>query len=79
MNPSRKRENKRRDKRVASCAENDVTIQTADSSGKCDVEEPSTDSELTNRIFVGNISYRVSCNSVIIISIVVHHRWTGGS
>ena len=63
MKSSRKRENKR----VATCAENDVTIQTADSSGKCPiegVEKPSPHSELTNRIFVGNISYRVSYNSV---------------
>lgn len=65
MKSSRKQENKQ----VASCTENDVTVQTADSSGKCsieDVEKPSPPSELTNRVFVGNISYRVSCSSVTV-------------
>ena len=56
---------KRGKKHVASCTENDVTIQTADSSEKCSTEavdyheELSPHSELANRIFVGNISYRV--------------------
>ena len=60
MKSNRKREKKR----VASCTENDVRVQTDDNNDKLstepnDAREESLHSDLTNRIFVGNISYRV--------------------
>ena len=65
MKPSRKREKKR----VASCTENDVRVLTGDRNGKFsnepnDTREELLQSDLTNRIFVGNISYRVSVVSI---------------
>ena len=73
MKSSRKREKNR----VASCAENDVTIQTAEGRGNSNEaddyhEELSPHSELANRIFVGNISYRVSYNAIEDQSIISH-------
>ena len=59
MKSNRKREMKR----VASCTEDDVRVQTGDndklSTEPNDAREESLHSDLTNRIFVGNISYRV--------------------
>ena len=73
MKSSRKREKNR----VASCVENDVTIQTAEGRGNSNEaddyhEELSPHSELANRIFVGNISYRVSYNAIEDQSIISH-------
>ena len=71
MKSSRKREKKR----VASCTENDVRAQTGDSNDKLSdgpngTREELLQSDLTNRIFVGNISYRVSV--VCICSYIGH-------
>ena len=56
---------KRKKKHVASCTENDVTVLTGDSNDKLSnkpngTHEELLQSDLTNKIFVGNISYRVS-------------------
>ena len=55
-------------KHVSLCADtrdDDVTTQTADSKAKDTGDHHAEeDNELANRIFVGNISYRVSCDTV---------------
>ena len=68
MKSNRKREKKR----VASCTGSDVRVQTDDNNDKLstepnDAREESLHSDLTNRIFVGNISYcvravHINCN-----------------
>ena len=68
MKSNRKREKER----VASCTENDVRAQTGDNNDKLstepnDAREKSLNSDLTNKIFVGNISYRVRAVRVLIV------------
>lgn len=72
MMPRRKEENKP----VESCSDqrdNDVTAETGDTSGNISSETSDHDagmlpnSKLANRIFVGNISYRVSPNAVEVV------------
>ena len=66
MKPTRKGENNCAQSSSVQC-DNDVTIETGDS-GKFSSETSDHDvgllpnNELANKIFVGNISYRVSCD-----------------